>query len=128
MGLRMKLALDAFRNSIARLTEHGELPTTAIPDLSFFKRDAPTEPMSGMYEPSICVIAQGAKRVILGNDTFIYDSHHYLVTSLHLPTVVQVIDASSEKPYLGLRLKLDLREMSLLMVDSNLPAPRTLQS
>lgn len=124
----MKSALDAFRKSIARLTDQGELRTTAIPDLSLFKREAPTDAMSGMYEPSICVIAQGAKRVILGDDTFVYDPHHYLLTSVHLPTVVQIIEASSEKPYLGLKLKLDLREMSLLMVDSNLPAPRTLQS
>jgi AraC-like DNA-binding protein len=124
----MKLALDAFRKSIAQLTDQGELRITAIPDLSLFKRDAPTDAMSGMYEPSICVIAQGAKRVILGNDTFIYDPHHYLLTSVHLPTVVQIIEASNEKPYLGLRLKLDLREMSLLMVDSNLPAPRSQQS
>jgi AraC-like DNA-binding protein len=124
----MKLALDAFRKSIARLTDQGELRKAAIPDLSLFKRDSPTDAMSGMYEPSICVIAQGAKRVILGNDTFIYDPHHYLLTSVHLPTVVQIIEASYEKPYLGLRLKLDLREMSLLMVDSNLPAPRSQQS
>jgi AraC-like DNA-binding protein len=81
-----------------------------------------------MYEPSICVIAQGAKRVILGDDTYVYDAHHYLITSVHLPTVVQIIDASEEKPYLGLRLTLNLREISQMMVDSNLPAPRVQQS
>ena len=81
-----------------------------------------------MYEPSICLVAQGAKRVLLGNDTFVYDAHHYLITSVHLPTIVQIIDASREKPYLGLRLKLDQREISQLMVDSNLPPPREQQS
>jgi len=81
-----------------------------------------------MYEPSVCVVAQGAKRVILGEDTFIYDAHHYLITSVHLPTVVQIINASEEKPYLGLRLTLNVREISQMMVDSNLPAPRVQQS
>jgi hypothetical protein len=47
---------------------------------------------------------------------------------VHLPTVVQITEASPEKPYLGLKLKLDLREISQLMVDSNLPQPRTQQS
>ena len=124
----MEVALEALGKSIARWTENGELFTTAIPGLSLFRRDEPTGPISGMYEPSICLVAQGAKRVLLGDDTFVYDTRHYLITSVHLPTVVQIIEASREKPYLGLKLKLDQREMSQLMADSNLPPPRTQQS
>jgi AraC-like DNA-binding protein len=124
----MEVALEALGKSIARWTEKGEQHTTAVPGLSLFRRDEPTEPISGMYEPSICLVAQGAKRVLLGDDTYVYDAHHYLITSVHLPTVVQIIEASPEKPYLGLRLKLDLREISQLMVDSNLPQPRAQQS
>jgi AraC-like DNA-binding protein len=58
----------------------------------------------------------------------VYNAHHYLITSVHLPTIVQIIEASQEKPYLGLRLKFDVKEISQLMVDSNLPQPRPLQS
>ena len=107
----MDVALEALGRSIARCTEKGEQHTTAVPGLSLFRRDEPTEPITGMYEPSICLVAQGAKRVLLGEDTFVYDAHHYLITSVHLPTVVQIIEASREKPYLGLRLKFDLREI-----------------
>ena len=125
----MEFALDELRKRIARWTEQGELQTTAVPGLSLFRRDEPTEPITGMYEPSICVVAQGAKRVILGDDdSYVYDARHYLITSVHLPTVVQIIDASEEKPYLGLMLRLDMREISQMMVDSNLPAPRVQQS
>src|SRR5438552_12758498 len=92
------------------------------------RRDAPTQPTSYVYEPSICLIAQGAKRVLLGDDTYVLDVHHFLITSVDLPTVVQIIKASQEKPYLGLILKLDRREISQLMVDSNLPPPRARQS
>lgn len=124
----MAVALEGLRDSIARSTDRGEQHTTAIPGLSLFRRDELTGPISGMYEPSICVVAQGAKRVLLGKETYIYDAHHYLITSVHLPTIVQIIDASREKPYLGLRLKLDLREIAQMMVDSALPAPRAQQS
>lgn len=124
----LESAITALKDSIARWTEKGELHTTAIPGLSLFRREEPTEPISGMYEPSVCMVAQGAKRVLLGDDTFVYDAHHYLITSVNLPTVVQIIEASAEKPYLGLRLKFDLREISQMMVDSNLPKPRTQQS
>jgi len=124
----LDVAIEALGKSIARLTEKGELHTTAVPGLSLFRRTEPTEPITGMYEPSVCLVAQGAKRVLLGDDTYVYDAHHYLITSVHLPTVVQIIEASPEKPYLGLRLMLDQREISQLMVDSNLPPPRVQQS
>jgi len=121
-------AIAALKESIARWTGKGELHTTAVPGLSLFRREEPTEPISGMYEPSVCMVAQGAKRVMLGDDTYVYDARNYLITSVHLPTIVQIIEASPDKPYLGLRLKFDLREVSQLMVDSNLPLPRPQQS
>jgi AraC-like DNA-binding protein len=124
----MEVALAALGKSIARWADKHDRLMTAIPGLSLFRRDEPTQPISGMYEPSICLIAQGAKRVLLGDDTYVYDTHHFLITSVHLPTVVQIIKASREKPCLGLVLKLDQREMSQLMVDSHLPPPRAQQS
>ena len=124
----MESVLETLRQSVARWTEPGELFETAVPGLALFKREEVTDPVSGMYEPSICLVVQGAKRVQLGDDTFVYDAHHFLITSVHLPTVVQVIEASPEKPYLGFRLMLDLREVSQLMLDSNLPQPRAQQS
>jgi AraC-like DNA-binding protein len=124
----LDVAVATLCKSIARCTEQGEMHTTAVPGLSLFRREEPTGPISGMYEPSICLAVQGAKRVILGDDSFVYDAHHYLITSVHLPTIVQILEASSDKPYLGLRLKFDLKEISHLMVDSNLPQPRPQQS
>lgn len=124
----MEVALEALGQSIARWTGQGDQLETAVPGLSLWRRDAPTQPASYMYEPCICLIAQGAKRVTLGDDTYEYDAHHFLITSVDLPTVWQIIKASKEKPCLGLALKLDQREISQLMVDSHLPPPRAQQS
>jgi AraC-like DNA-binding protein len=114
--------------SIARWAGNGEQLDTAVPGLSLYRREAPTEPTCGMYEPSVCLVAQGAKRVALGDDAYVYDAEHYLITSVHLPTVVQVTSASPAKPYLGLRLCFDRRVLSQLMADSHLPPPRTRRS
>jgi AraC-like DNA-binding protein len=124
----MEVAREALGKSIARWTDKSDRLETAIPGLALWRRDEPTQPASGMYEPSVCLVAQGAKRVVLGDDTYVYDAHHYLITSVDLPTVWQIIEASREKPCLGLVLKLDQREISQLMVDSNLPPPRAQQS
>ena len=124
----METALETLGKRIARWTDKGDQPVTAIPGLSLYRRDEPTPPTSIMYEPRICLIAQGAKRVLLGDDSYVYDEHHFLIASVDLPTVVQIIQASREKPYLGLVLKFDQREMSQLMVDSKLPPPRAQRS
>lgn len=124
----MEVALGALAERIARWTDGPDRLETAIAELSLFRRDEPTPPMSGMYEPSVCLIAQGAKRVLLGDDAFVYDARRYLITAVHLPTVVQIVEASREKPCLGLMLKLDQREISRLMVDSRLPPPRAQQA
>ena len=124
----MEGALEALGKSIARWTDKGDQHTTGIRGLSLFQRIAPTPPASFMFEPRICVIAQGAKRVLLGDETYVYDPQHFLITSVDLPTVAEIIEASREKPYLGLILNIDQREISQLMVDSNLPPPRPQQS
>ena len=60
----------------------------------------------------------GISIVVSGLIEDVYDAQNYLITSVHLPTVVQVTEASVEKPYLGLRLTFDLRELAQLMADS----------
>ncbi len=125
---RMELELQEIKGEIARWTENHSDPPTAVEGLSIFRLIKPVEAVVGMHEPSVCIIAQGSKKVMLGEDVFMYDPHHYLLTSVHVPTIVKVLEASEEKPYMGLTLTLDLREVSQMMVDSNLPAPRTQKS
>lgn len=113
--------------SIARWTMNCEELKTPIPGLFFYHHDYPTEPRFGLYDPSICFVVQGTKKVQLENEAFVYDANNYLLASVHLPTTYQVISASPEEPYLGLVLKFDMKELSQLMIDSNLPSPRTSQ-
>lgn len=120
--------LQALADRIDNWTKDGELKPSAIPGLSLYRRIKSSEPTTAMYEPSICLVAQGAKRVFQGNDSFVYDTEHYLLTSVHLPTSVQVINATPEAPYLGLKLDLDLQVMAQLIADSNLPLPRSQSS
>jgi len=120
----LEKALASLAKRIARWTAEQDHLATAIPALGLRRYEAPTEPTSYVHEPSICLSAQGSKRVVLGEDVFIYDAHHFLISSVDLPVMAQVIDATREKPYLGLMLKLDQREIAQLMVDSNLPPPR----
>ncbi len=124
----LEVALATLAERIARLTAEQDRLVTAIPALTLRRYESPTEPTSYVHEPSVCLSAQGSKRVLLGEDVYVYDAHHFLITSVDLPVVAQVIEATRETPWLGLMLKLDQREIALLMVDSNLPSPRTQQA
>jgi len=128
MNNRMKVAREILRDGIARWTNKGDQYPSAVPALSLFRQDEPTEPMSVVYEPSVCMVVQGVKRVLLGNEPYVYDDHHYLITSVNLPTFVQVLEASKERPLLGLKLTFDIHEVSQLLVDSNFPHHRAQQS
>src|SRR2546421_7474947 len=120
----MDVALVALRQRIARWTDREGLRVTATPGVPLAGRDAPPQPMSSLYEPSICVIAQGVKRVLLGDDTYVFDAHHFLLTAVDLPTVVQILHASREQSYLSLLVQLDPREIARLMAVSHLPPPQ----
>jgi len=71
---------------------------TAIPRLTLSRSDVNTSPTHGVYSPLLCVIAEGRKRVFLGNEEFHYDPMNYLVASLDLPVSGQVIEAPAAQP------------------------------
>lgn len=122
------IAQGELAKRIARSTEGLNNLTTAIPALTLYRWEAPTEPTSYVLEQSICLIAQGTKRVLLGEEEYIYDANSFLLTSLGLPLVANIIEASEKKPYLGLTLELDQRAIAQLMLDSDLPQPRAQQT
>ena len=81
---------------------------TEIPGLSLHRRTSTTAPCSTTYQPGVVVLAQGRKRVDLGPTTFIYGESRYLLTSIDLPIVSPIIEASEKSPCLGISLKLEM--------------------
>jgi AraC-like DNA-binding protein len=93
---------------IALFIGSAENLTTDIPGLTLHRRTAPTAPCSMTYQPSVTVIAQGRKRVELGRNIFIYDPSRFLLTSIDLPVVSRVVEASEQVPCLVMTLKLEM--------------------
>jgi hypothetical protein len=79
---------------ILALTADTEVLPTAIPHVTLFRRPGPVAPQAVVYEPSLAIIAQGKKRTLVGNETYIHDDAHFLLTSIDLPTIAEVLDAS----------------------------------
>ncbi len=64
------------------------------------------KPIHSVVKPSLCIIAQGSKEVLLGDSRYRYDPSQYLLATIELPRISQVLEASVERPYLALRLEL----------------------
>jgi AraC-like DNA-binding protein len=96
---------------------------TEVPGLLFSRRTAPTAPAAATYEPSLAVVAQGRKQAILGGSRFVFDESRYLLTSLDLPVICNVIEASAEVPYLCFVLKLEIAVVRELLSREEIQAP-----
>ena len=92
--------------------------------LRLLRRSSPTPKDHGVSSPAFCVIAQGSKEVLLGDDCYSYDADRYLITAAALPTATRVTEASEERPYLGVVLGLDPALVGSVMVEAGQPAPR----
>lgn len=105
-----------------RLTagREGKLPS-AVPGLFINRLNAPQPPRHVVHEPVFSVIAQGTKRLSVGDEIYEYDPMHYLLSSVDMPVLAQVTEASREMPYLGLRLDLDVECLGDLIRDPELP-------
>jgi AraC-like DNA-binding protein len=123
--------LDA-RRAQAGHDELAERVARAVPEdgtveapggLRLLRQSSPTPKEHGVSSPAFCVIAQGSKEVLLGDDCYRYDANHYLVTAAALPTATRVTEASEERPYLGVVLGLDPALVGSVMVEASHPGP-----
>jgi AraC-like DNA-binding protein len=90
-----------------RAAAEGDTPTE-IPGLRLYRRSLPTACTSAAYEPSLVIFVQGQKRIDVGKSSYVCDGSNFLLTSVDLPVVSQVIEATEKKPILGLLLKLEM--------------------
>ncbi|MEG0278129.1 MAG: AraC family transcriptional regulator [Morganella sp. (in: enterobacteria)] len=116
----METATKKLAGQIEKQTQNTNQSDTDIPGLKLSHWVSPTSPAGYTHISSICLIAQGKKRVLLGEDSFTYDANHFLISSVDLPIIANIIEASEDKPYLALTLELDLHEISQLIAESGL--------
>jgi AraC-like DNA-binding protein len=120
---RAQAGRDELVERIARaVREDGTVET--LEGLYLARSSSPTELGHGVSTPAFCVIAQGSKEILLGDELYRYDPNHYLVTAAALPVAGRVTEASEERPYLGVVLRLDPALVGSVLVEAGHPAPR----
>jgi AraC-like DNA-binding protein len=89
------------------------------------RASSPTGLGHGVAYPSFCVVAQGSKELLLGDNRYRYNPAHYLIATTALPIASRIAEASKERPYLGLVLKLDPTLVGSVLVEAGHLAPRS---
>ncbi|HEX7857243.1 MAG TPA: AraC family transcriptional regulator [Sphingobium sp.] len=93
------------------------LVETALEGVRLNQTTAPTMPSSGVYEPMLCIILQGAKLVTIGDRTIRYDPASYFVASVELPATGWICEASAERPYVAMSMTIDRQMLASVLAD-----------
>src|SRR5262249_18731282 len=96
-----------------------------FPGLFLGRSSQPTERLHSVFKPAFCIIAQGSKHVLLGEELFRYDPGHYLISTVDLPILSHVAEASKKRPYLSFRINLDASLVASVMMESGVEVKKS---
>lgn len=96
---------------------------TAVPGLWLYRSSAPSEHKDVVYVPSLCIVAQGAKEVVVGGEVYRYDPAQSLLVSVDLPASTRVAEATADCPCLALRVPIDPAVVGELLAEGTAPPP-----
>jgi len=96
--------------------KEGHTPST-LDGVQFFRSDQPTARVPVVYEPRIVIVGQGRKRGFLGGQVFTFDAYNYLVLSVPLPFECEAVEASPEKPLLGVTVRVSPSTLGELLLE-----------
>jgi AraC-like DNA-binding protein len=114
--------LDSLQRELAarvsRFATADGVHDTRISGLTTMRASEPSLPLPSVYEPCLCIVVQGRKHARLMDETYVYDPLNYLVVSVTLPVVGQIIEATDERPYLCVRINVDRKVIGELLLQS----------
>lgn len=120
-------ALESRRKQLAktikRWTPEQGLQETALEGVSLIRSDIPTSCTASVYEPSMAFLIQGRKVLQFGDKEIVYGPLNYAASSVHLPVMGQVVEASPEEPFLAIKLVVNPQEMTDLVLELGDKAP-----
>ncbi len=121
------LRLAELAGTVERLTQRDGEHVTAVPGLTLLRLSEPCLPMCAVHRPALCLIAQGAKHLMLADERYAYDAATFLVVAQDLPVMAQVVQASRQTPYLCVRLNFDPAELAQCVLEWTLDRPPGVQ-
>ena len=99
---------------------NNEIYQSNVPSLELYTTQKEESLNYVVYEPSLCIILQGRKEIKFSNEQYEYNPNKYLLVSTHIPTQVQIKEASNDKPYVAFQIKFSLDEILNVLKVANI--------
>jgi AraC-like DNA-binding protein len=109
------------RHAIARHARDG-LTATALPGLSVLRTIRTTQPCGDILEPAFGLVAGGVKHTALNGEVYRYGAGEYLVVSVDLPVVGNIVAADPDEPFLAVVIRLNPDRIASLLLDTGVPS------
>ncbi len=78
--------------------------------------EAPSGVTHSTYKPLVCLVLQGAKRMVVGTDERVFHGGQSVIVSADMPVTGRIVQARRTEPYLAVAVELDmsvLRDIAL---------------
>lgn len=98
------------------LPQH-ELISTPIDGVMFGRQNETTKTENCFYQPTAALVIQGTKRSRIGSVEYCYKPYHYMVAGVDMPSTNYIVDATPDKPFLAISIKLDRYLIAQLMAE-----------
>jgi hypothetical protein len=113
--------LAELRDLIGRLAAGSARPRQ-VDGIKVFSTTRTTAPLGNVAEPIMSLVAQGAKRSMLGGRVYDYAAGQFLIVTVDLPLTSHITAATAIEPFLGFSMPLDPAAIAQLLLESRLPA------
>ena len=101
----MNDTINSYREELIQLVNNASqengLFETRVPGVCTLRSDSKTCTNPGIYEPMLCLLLQGSKKLYIGEQELRYNELNYLLVPVMIPVVGEIIQASETEPYMG---------------------------
>ena len=115
--MSIELQLEQLKTQLSSHMPADGVKECIIPELYLYRTEVTTDVTPVVYDPSLCIMLQGEKEVYLNNEKLVYDPLSYLLVPVTVPVSGKVTKASVNKPYLALKMTIDLKKLADLVID-----------
>lgn len=113
----LKAGLEVLARKLARFAPYDGRFDLPVPGLQVIRTSQVNEEKThAVSRPAMCIVAQGAKRVMLGQEVYEYGGSRMVVYAAEVPIRANIIKASPDEPFLGLVIEIDPEKLTELVL------------
>ncbi|OPY77988.1 MAG: HTH-type transcriptional activator RhaS [Syntrophorhabdus sp. PtaU1.Bin153] len=105
--------------SLETVSQDGQ-NSTSIPFFHIIRNTESRKMTPVVLQSAFCLVLQGTKKIHLGKQVLEYHAGDYLASIIDIPATGQVVDATREKPYVGLMIEFSIDDIASVINEAKI--------